>query len=335
MKIRTRIYMLLFLIAVIAAPIGAFGEAPADAPAHMDNNRIYIRLVEKIADNVDTVSDRVASALAANGWTVAGSFTPTLPDKCKYKTKVLIIHNEAYWQKIFEVSPNAKFVYPLKVNVFSNEGGTSISLVNPVALNRMIAPELETFSVETLKKLAGVFQGAVSGKNVATEEGTLLDGNRVSGIGGGVLEDNIVKVYTGKYKTEKLMSSVIKQMHYTIGRNNKGFSLVYTIDMRDKGIMFFGITKKELEKTAFTITSENRLTNRNSCPGIDHANAFPMEVVVDATGKSVKVETLRVMFRMKAYFGDTGEMAFVKHYLMPGHIEDEIVYITYPDLIQQ
>jgi hypothetical protein len=77
------------------------------------------------------------------------------------------------------------------------------------------------------------------------------------------------------------------------------------------------------------------VTAKNSCPGIDHALAFPFEVVIDSTGKDIVEETLRVMFKMKTYFGDTGEMAFLKHYFMPGNIEDEIVYVIYPDITQQ
>ncbi|MBF0459526.1 MAG: hypothetical protein HQK99_16670 [Nitrospirae bacterium] len=335
MKDRVRSYIIILLMAMVLVPVEVFAESQEDEPVYKDNRKIYIKLVEKLKDNVDTVSSRVSNALTANGWEVVGAFYPLPPDMCKYKTKVLIIHNDQYWQKIYGVSPYAKFVYPLKVNIYGDENGVNISLTNPVALNRLISPELETVSSDTLKTLSDLLQGAVKGHNVTKEEGTQLDGNSIPGIGGGLLQDNVVTIYKGKYKSDKLLDSITKYIQYSLKRSRKGYSLVYTIDMRDKGIIFYGITKKDLEKTAFMITGEKRVTGKNSCPGIDHANAFPMEVVIDTTGKSIREETLRVMFRMKTYFGDTGEAAFVKHYLMPGSIEDEMVYVTYPDIYQQ
>lgn len=332
---RDRLGVYILLLAMVLVPVYAFGEDKDSGNVPQENHKIYIRLVEKISGSVDLVSSKISEALKANGWEVVGAFYPAVPDMCKFKTKVLVIHNETYWNKIYGVSPYAKFVYPLKINIYSNEQGTNVSLLNPVALNRMISPELESVSLETVKTLAGLLQGAVSGKNVTKEEGQQLDENRIPGIGGGVIEDNIVRIYTAKYKSERLVNTISKFIQRSLTRNKKGYYLVYSIDMPDKGMVFLGISKKDLEKTAFSITGENRVTSKNSCPGIDHANSFPLEVVIDATDKNIKVETIRVMFRMKTYFGDTGEAAFVKHYLMPGSIEDEIVYVTYPDIYQQ
>ncbi|MBF0466560.1 MAG: hypothetical protein HQK88_11915 [Nitrospirae bacterium] len=334
MKVRLYRLILLLLLAIALIPAETFGESKEDASGFSDNKKIYIKLVEKINGSVDTVSSKVSEALAQNGWKVVAAFYPALPDNCKYKSKVLVIHNEKYWKTIFAASPNAKFVYPLRVNIYSDEKGTNISLVNPVALNRLISQELDNMSLEALKSLTTAVQGAGGGQNVSKEEGTLLDGNRTHGIGGGLLEDNIVKIHTVRNKTENVINSIIKDLQSTIKRNKNGYYLVYSIDMRENGIMLFGISKKEVEKAAFTITGEKRVTKLNACPGIDHAPAFPLEITVDSTGKSIKVETLREMYRMNAYFGDTGEMAFMKHYFMPGKIEDEIITSTYMEVLQ-
>ncbi|MBF0516423.1 MAG: hypothetical protein HQK97_04780 [Nitrospirae bacterium] len=335
MRDRIRSYVLIIALVIALAPLEVFAETQEDEPVFKDNQKIYVKLVEHVKDSVDLAASKISNALKANGWEIAGTFYASVPENCKYKTKVLIIHNEHYWQQIYGVSPYAKFVYPLKVNIYSDETGTNISVTNPVALNRLISPELEAVSAETLKTLAGLFHGAVKGNNIEKEEGTELDGNRIPGLGGGALEDNVIKIYTGKYKSDKVLETITKFIQYSLKRSTKGYYLVYSIDMRDKGIMFFGVSKQDLEKKAFTITGEKRVTNKNSCPGIDHANAFPLEVVIDTTGKNIKEEMLRVMFKMKTYFGDTGEAAFVKHYMMPGSIEDEIVYTTYPDIYQQ
>ena len=66
----------------------------------------------------------------------------------------------------------------------------------------------------------------------------------------------------------------------------------------------------------------------NSCPGIDHVSAFPIEVIVYRDGGQVKVATLDGMYRMKVYFEDAGMWAFMKNMRMPGQIQGEIVEMS-------
>jgi hypothetical protein len=42
----------------------------------------------------------------------------------------------------------------------------------------------------------------------------------------------------------------------------------------------------------------------------------------------VKVVTLHEMYRMKVYFQDAGNWAFIKNMRMPGQIEEEIIEIS-------
>jgi hypothetical protein len=61
-----------------------------------------------------------------------------------------------------------------------------------------------------------------------------------------------------------------------------------------------------------------------SCPGMDHAPAFPIELVVYLDGDVTKVALMDEMYRMKMYFEDAGKMKFARNMRMPGSIEDEI-----------
>jgi len=60
------------------------------------------------------------------------------------------------------------------------------------------------------------------------------------------------------------------------------------------------------------------------CPGLAHAGAYPIEVVVTRDGEKVKVRTVDAMYRMKLFFEDAGKWAFMKNMGMPGSIHDEI-----------
>jgi hypothetical protein len=60
------------------------------------------------------------------------------------------------------------------------------------------------------------------------------------------------------------------------------------------------------------------------CPGLAHAAAYPIEIVVARDGDSVKVRMVDTMYRMKMYFEDAGKWAFMKNMGMPGSIHDEL-----------
>ncbi|MCB0295937.1 MAG: hypothetical protein KDG51_12025, partial [Calditrichaeota bacterium] len=61
-----------------------------------------------------------------------------------------------------------------------------------------------------------------------------------------------------------------------------------------------------------------------SCPGLAHALAYPLEIVVTQEEDEIKVRIINAMFRMKMYFEDAGMWAFMKNMGMPGSIQDEL-----------
>jgi hypothetical protein len=68
------------------------------------------------------------------------------------------------------------------------------------------------------------------------------------------------------------------------------------------------------------------------CPGIAHAGAYPIEVVVAKDAGSVRVRVVDTMYRMKMFFEDAGKWAFMKNMGMPGSIQDEITAQVRPAL---
>ena len=59
-------------------------------------------------------------------------------------------------------------------------------------------------------------------------------------------------------------------------------------------------------------------------PGVDHAAALPLEVLVINTGKDVQVVQYGEMWRMQLYFWDSGYLAFAKNTLIPATIFSSI-----------
>jgi hypothetical protein len=97
------------------------------------------------------------------------------------------------------------------------------------------------------------------------------------------------------------------------------------------GVSVLGVTGERMEAQSFSIVGRGSDKSRSdfSCPGIDHAAAYPIEIVFTEEGGTVQIHLVESMFRMKMFFEDAGKMKFATNMGMPGSIEDEI-----KDLIQ-
>jgi hypothetical protein len=101
---------------------------------------------------------------------------------------------------------------------------------------------------------------------------------------------------------------------------------IYRLDLEAQGIVIIGITGEAMEAKAFGIVRAGGDRERKdfACPGLAHAPAFPVELVLRTDGDRVRVYLIDEMFRMKMYFEDAGKMKFAANMRMPGSIENEI-----------
>ena len=81
-----------------------------------------------------------------------------------------------------------------------------------------------------------------------------------------------------------------------------------------------------MEARSFSIVGRGSDKSRSdfACPGLDHAAAYPIEIVFSQEADSVRVLGVDAMFRMKRFFEDAGKLKFARNMGMPGSIEDEI-----------
>jgi hypothetical protein len=105
-----------------------------------------------------------------------------------------------------------------------------------------------------------------------------------------------------------------------------GIRSVYRVDLPGGNLSIIGLAGDKMEAKAYAIVGHGSDESREaySCPGIDHAAAFPLEVVVLRDGDRVELRAVDAMFRMKMYFEDAGTMKFAANMAMPGSIENEI-----------
>jgi len=218
----------------------------------------------------------------------------------------------------------------LRVSLYEDADGLNVAMVNPTAVNQFAEIKDKTFSAKALYKTVDALQSHVRGEKVFENVGPVWKDGETTGIGGGELADHVREIFTAKRKSDTLFRVLSSDVEAAIRDNRKDWKLVYKINMADTGMVLFGITKNRVEKKAFAITGADRISGDNICPGIDHSLAFPIEVVVNRFGDRMQVETIDEGFRMKLYFGDTSEWAFLKHFYMPPQNEKEIASVAYP-----
>ena len=102
----------------------------------------------------------------------------------------------------------------------------------------------------------------------------------------------------------------------------------------DGKAILLGLSRPRTEAVSFHIAGSTREDEKNLCPGIDHAAAYPIEVLLIEQDNEIKVFTTREMFRMDMYFWDAGMMAFMDHMSMPAILDDSIRKALLGDLYE-
>ena len=102
------------------------------------------------------------------------------------------------------------------------------------------------------------------------------------------------------------------------------WNTVSKLSSTDGKAILIGLTRPRTEGVSFNIAGMSREEDFNKCPGIDHAAAYPIEVLFIEEEGNVNVYTQREMFRMDMYFWDAGMSAFMDHMSMPGILDESI-----------
>jgi uncharacterized protein (DUF302 family) len=315
----------LFGVLILCLSLGILGISSGARAAEYG---VYVKVAEKVGGTFGEVVKNTEGALAKDGWQVLASYDAAVPEGCGFKAHTIVINSPGYAQKIMSHGPRSAFALPLRVAVFTDEKGINTSFLNPASLNRtVLGDEVEKdLSVATMKELSTILAAATKGAVVNQQTGEIRSKGHVGGMGGGAFNDKIVEIYK-KEDSGSNFHDVAAKVKEGILSNTKGWRLVYSLELGSNAIVY-GLNKEKTEGRAFGIAGEKRESKSNPCPGIDHAPAFPVEVVVMKENGMVKVLTLDEMYRMKVYFEDAGNWAFMKNMRMPGQIEREVVEVS-------
>lgn len=279
---------------------------------------VYVTLLSGQKADVGETSAKAESALKGAGFAVLAAFDNGVPDGCGAKARTIVFTSEPWAVDVLSGGADKAFALPLRLAVFEDASGVNVALVNPVSLCRTFfaSNDKDAAAQKIVDDVAAALGplGAVSAK----QAGQLRDSGEIGGMGGGAFPDKIVAVSS----SARIPAEVAEALRAGMA-DPAGWHAIYVYKASDE-VHVVGVTNAKTEGRAFGIAGEKRATKTNPFPGIDHVAAFPIEVVVTKKGSGSAITMLKEMWRMKLYFQDAGNWAFMKNMGMPGDIQSEI-----------
>lgn len=295
--------------------------------------RVYEYVLRQVQDPFDSVSAAIERGALKAGWILLGRIDAGVPEKCPYRARVFALHHPAYAKQIMEANrKTGPFAIVDRINLFEDEQGQHISVVNPHSINRTVLMDdgkYKKMSAEHLQSLREMIvsstKGTLSYRAYGEKRDRGLIGKTMGVMAGGKFDEKIDDLGTAKDLPWKTFAERVEKGLSTKGPK-WGMHLVYRIDLPEFETVIFGTTGSPMDNESFSIVGAGSDDSRSDlrCPGLAHAAAYPIEVVVANDSAGVKVRMVDPMFRMKMYFEDAGNWAFMKHMGMPGSIGDEL-----------
>ncbi len=295
---------------------------------------VYQYVVRKAEGTIDEISATITEAAVNSGWTVSGTTDSGDPDKCDFRSRVLVLFNPQYADEMVgantETGPYAALD---RVNIFQDEEGTHVSVVNPNSIDRTVLMDDTRYadiSEKHLQELRAMILSAVKGNPSTAQYGQFRTEGKIGKTMGIVAGGDFNKLIHQKFKLENGdMTAVSEAIARAFQEKTRtwGLKLVYRVDMPARDVCILGISGSPMDTKSFQIVGSGQDKTREGfkCPGLSHAAAYPIEIVIYKDAKGViRVAMIDVMYRMKMYFEDAGTTAFMKNMKMPGSIEKEI-----------
>ncbi len=305
-----RLMAALFAVSVLSLSAQAFAAARVQG--------VYIRMLGGIRVDARQEAPKVEAALKKSGFTILAAYENGVPEGCSYKVETIVFTRVDYASKMLARGPDMAFALPLRLSLYEGPAGLNIAMMNPVSVDRTISQNysLDADAQKVVDEVAVALK--TLGPVQPSQIGELRESGKITGIGGGAFPDKIVPVMSSPKSPSEIASALEKGL-----KSPAGWHVIYVYNP-SKTVAVVGITKPQAEGRAFGIAGEARAEKSNPFPGIDHGAAFPVELVIIKKGAYSSISLLKEMWRMKLYFQDAGNWAFMKNMRMPGQIQSEI-----------
>jgi uncharacterized protein (DUF302 family) len=297
---------------------------------------VYVTLADSIPGTVASAASATSAALTRAGWTMlANHQLGTDASRCGYQARVIVAAKPSHTATVLAKGDLGAYAVPVRIAVFEDERGVHAAMVNPLSLERTMVAEagLEASGRALIAEAASVVVPATGGKATTRAFGQRRDrgliGKTMGVMAGGPFADQIDLITTAPATSAADVGRTADALWQRLQqppRGEWGLRGVYRLDLPERGLVVLGVSGAAMEARAFSIVGAGADDTRDDfkCPGLTHAAAFPLEVVVRRDGAVVRAEAIGAMFRMKMYFEDAGRMKFARNMAMPGSIAKEL-----------
>jgi hypothetical protein len=334
--------------ASMSASLLAFILILAGVPAHARAAEEY-GIYERILDASGSFQDTTAAldkAIDASQFMLQGKRDLSYRDKTQ-QVRVYVLTSPAYMDAASEEPPDTISAQILRIGVYQYGPGkpTQIDIVNPVALAMVFYSGSRDYdkliaAARSAEQQLRDMVAQVPGKPVQVQlepmrtEKTL---NQFDGDGMAKMmarwsnwkesQDTVFKTSPANFtKTVQAVESALRASKDEGVDNSFGWRMVSMIPVGSNAV-YFGISNAYTENKCIRIDSDFRHRGKAPdapYPGVDHAPALPLEILVYNDGKETRVVQYGEMWRMQLYFWDAGYLAFAKNTLIPSVIFNSI-----------
>ncbi len=285
-------------------------------------------------------------------------------EHCGFNAGVLVLENTDYTQMLTSYGSKYLVASFLRIGIYEDTNGVNIEITDPETINRIIFNDLyendhekiynevvektKIFKSEFVKLIhtIGIGTNVEKAMPPIRDDEDLAESSKDMFMMVGHLtfftdEDQFPVIYTKKNQTGfdgllKLKNQFLSNLksfkpteddstyRWSPSAQDLQWKLVSEIESPKKDAVLLGFTRPRTEAVSLNIAGSSREDDANMCPGLDHASAYPIEVLLIQEGNEIKVYTQREMSRMDMYFWDAGMSAFMDHMSMPGILDESI-----------
>lgn len=329
-----------FLLAFMLAAFGWLSVAQA-----ADNEIGIFERINEASGNFADSATALEAALGESGLTLLATRDLTYEDK-QQQARVYVLTSPAYMQAAAGEAPNTISAQILRVGIYEYGAGKKvhINMANPVAHAMVFYSDSKNYknmvaaaqqAAQTIRDAAAKVPGTAVRVQLEPKR-TEKTYKKFNGDGPAKMmakfrnwEESQIEVLSGKSgdfaATVAKVDSILKASQDKGTDDSSGWSLITRVDTPNA--VYFGISNKYTENKCIRINSDFRGDGKAKdapYPGVDHAPALPLEVIVFNDGKETKVVQYGEMWRMQLYFWDSGYLAFAKNTLIPEIIVSSI-----------
>jgi hypothetical protein len=302
-------------------------------------------IFERILDASGSFADTTAAlekAIGESKFTLQAKHDLTYTDKVQ-QVRVYVLTSPAYMEAAKDEAPNTISAQILRIGVYQYGPGkqTQINIANPIAHAMVFYSGSKDYdkllaAAKTTEQELRDMVAKVPGKSVQVQlepKRTEKTYKKFNGDGPAKMmakfrnwneSQNVVF----SAKPEDFQATVAKVEQTLAASKDKGvedssgWDLIAKIPVGANAV-YFGVSNDYTENKCIRINSDFRSEGKAPdapYPGVDHAPALPLEVLVINDGKKVNVVQYGEMWRMQLYFWDSGYLAFAKNTLIPSII---------------